>query len=211
MAEPDWTDVDAVRYWLGSRYPNANSQTGSPFLQYLKDEQTKGNKLKGREKHLSRGRGGEFLKWLCDFSGDSFTRSAAGNMRVTYYPEYVDPWSPSSSRSPDRDQDGRGSESRAFHSTIKREPSKSRQSGKQANSKTSRKEPVSKGKQAGPSDPRPGDPKQPEVETLPSTNKRRARKRVDTNMLLLRRQRMITLRPWRERKRPKTGRIWQYN
>lgn len=214
MAEPDWTDVDAVRDWLGSRYPNANSQTGSPFLQYLKDERTKGNKIRGREKHLSRGRGGEFIKWLGHFSEGTFLRNSADNLRVTYYPEYIDPLSPSTSPSPDRINARRGSEIRASPSTLERDPSTSRRSGKQANPKPSRKKPASKGNGAGPSDPRPEDAiliKQPEVETLPSTSRRKARKRADTNMVVLHRQRMITLRPRRERKRPRTGRIRQHN
>ena len=45
MSEPDWTEIEAVRAWLGERYHVANRETGSPFFQYLKDELAKGNKF----------------------------------------------------------------------------------------------------------------------------------------------------------------------
>ena len=85
--EPDWSNVDAARSWLDSRYPNSNNQTGSPLYQYLNDELAKGHNLeglKGRETHLSTGRGGEFIKFLFENSGDNAV--CYGTMRVTYYP-----------------------------------------------------------------------------------------------------------------------------
>ena len=87
--EPDWSNVEAVRHYLGSLYPNSNNQTGSPMYQYLKDELAKGNKPKGRETHLSRGSKGEFAKWVVQNSGDNAFYYP--DMRVTYYPEFVDP------------------------------------------------------------------------------------------------------------------------
>lgn len=65
--EPDWSNIDAVRSWLDSRYPNSNNQTGSPLYRYLKDELAGTQelyRLEGRETHLSVGDGGEFLKFL---------------------------------------------------------------------------------------------------------------------------------------------------
>lgn len=85
--EPDWSNVDAARSWLDSRYPNSNNQTGSPLYQYLNDELAKGHNLeglKGRETHLSTGKGGEFIKFLFENSGDNAV--CYGTMRVTYYP-----------------------------------------------------------------------------------------------------------------------------
>ena len=85
--EPDWSNVDAARSWLDSCYPNSNNQTGSPLYQYLNDELAKGHNLeglKGRETHLSTGKGGEFIKFLFENSGDNAV--CYGTMRVTYYP-----------------------------------------------------------------------------------------------------------------------------
>lgn len=95
--EPDWSNVDAVRDWLGSRYPNSNNQSGSPMYRYLKDEMAKGHKPKGRETHLSRGARGEFSKWIFENSGENAVCYPA--MRVTYYAEFVDP------PAPDTDED----------------------------------------------------------------------------------------------------------
>jgi len=101
MAGPDWADTDAARAWLGKRYPVANARTGSPLLQYLKDEQAKGNKTKECELHLSTGPGGEFRKWLSEIKDDSFIRYTANDMRSVYYPDFVDPVSPCSSHEKD--------------------------------------------------------------------------------------------------------------
>jgi len=98
--EPNWKDVAAVRAWLENRYPVANSQTGSPFLQYLIDEQAKGNKIRGRETHLSLGRGGELMKWLRCFSEHSQFWYGLDSMRVTYYPEFADEVEGESEESP---------------------------------------------------------------------------------------------------------------
>ena len=87
--EPDWSNVDAVREWLGSRYPNSDNQTGSPMWRYLKNELAKGHKLRGRETHLSKGFGGEFLKWIHDHSGGNAVYYP--DIGVTYYPEFKDP------------------------------------------------------------------------------------------------------------------------
>ena len=92
MMEPDLSNVDAARSWLGSRYPNSNYQTGSPLYQYLKDELAKGHKLKGRETHLSLGGRGGFLKWIAENSGGNAV--CYPTMRVTIYPEFVDPPTP---------------------------------------------------------------------------------------------------------------------
>ena len=87
--EPDWSNVDAVREWLGSRYPDSNNQTGSPMYRYLKDELAKGHKSKQRETHLSRGARGEFWKWVVEnYGGNAICYPT---MRVTYYPEFVVP------------------------------------------------------------------------------------------------------------------------
>ena len=87
--EPDWSNVDIVREWLGSRYPNSDNQTGSPMYRYLKDELAKGHKLRGRETHLSKGGGGEFLKWIHEHSGGNAVYYP--DIGVTYYPEFKDP------------------------------------------------------------------------------------------------------------------------
>lgn len=98
MSEPDWTDVKSVRAWLGKRYLVANTEAGSPFFQYLKDELANGNKIKGRETHLSRD---EFLRWLLDTQGTRAFHYSIDAMRTPYYPEYVDPsLSESRSQSP---------------------------------------------------------------------------------------------------------------
>ena len=87
--EPDWSNVDAVREWLGSRYPNSDNQTGSPMWRYLKDELAKGHKLRGRETHLSKGGGGEFFRWIQEHSGGNAVYYP--DIGITYYPEFVDP------------------------------------------------------------------------------------------------------------------------
>ena len=119
--EPDWSNVDAVRRWLGSCYPNSNNETGSPFYQYLKDELKKGRKLRGREAHLSTGDGGEFLKFIFENSGDNAVYFPS--MRVTYFPEYVDP------PSPDTDEDDvpkpKRSQKRARSEKAKPKPKRS--------------------------------------------------------------------------------------
>lgn len=101
MSEPDWTDVKAVRAWLGKRYHVANRETGSPFFQYLKDELAKGNKIQGRETHLSRA---EFLRWVWDTNtgpnGPRGFHYSMDAMRIPYYPEFIDESSLSRSPSP---------------------------------------------------------------------------------------------------------------
>ena len=88
MAEPDWDDKTAVRDWLEQRYPVANKQTGSPFLQYLLDEQRKGNAIEGRERHLAPGYRGEFLKWVFKYNGNRTMRYQGRDyMWLTYYDE----------------------------------------------------------------------------------------------------------------------------
>ncbi len=97
IAEPDWSNIHAVRIWLESRYPIGNGQILSPFYQYLKDEQAKGNKIRGRETHLSRGPGGEFSKWVFENTeGDNAFYYPESSMRVTYYPEYANRPTPDS-------------------------------------------------------------------------------------------------------------------
>ena len=89
MMEPDWSNFDAARSWLGSRYPNSNNQTGSPLYRYLKDELAKGHNLKNRETHLSKGSGGEFIKFISEKYGDNAFRYPV--ILDTIYPEFVDP------------------------------------------------------------------------------------------------------------------------
>lgn len=87
MMEPDFSNVDAARSWLDSRYPNSNNQTGSPLYQYLNDEIAKGhrpNELRRRETHLSTGEGGEFLKFVFENSGDDTVNYKT--MRDTIFP-----------------------------------------------------------------------------------------------------------------------------
>ncbi len=100
MAEPDWTNVGAVRAWLEKRYTVTDRRDGSPLFQYLKDELGKGNKIKGRERHLS---GAEFLRWLGETQGTNAFYYRMGEKQVTYYPEYIDETSPESSLSPTDD------------------------------------------------------------------------------------------------------------
>ena len=100
MTEPDWTDVSAVRAWLDDRYPKSKNETHSPFFQYLRDEKAKGNKINGRETHLSRQRGGELRKWVWEEAEHSVFYHPERSMKVTYYPEYVDELSPLSSPEP---------------------------------------------------------------------------------------------------------------
>lgn len=101
MSEPDWTDIKAVRAWLGRRYHVANKETGSPFFQYLKDELAKGNKTQGRETHFSRD---EFLRWVWDTNtgpnGPRGFHYSMDAMRIPYYPEFIDELSQSRSPSP---------------------------------------------------------------------------------------------------------------
>ena len=49
--EPDWSNIDATKSWLESRYPDSNNQTGSPLYRYLKDELAKGSVA--REEQIS--------------------------------------------------------------------------------------------------------------------------------------------------------------
>ena len=100
MAEPNWTDVSAVRAWLDDRYPNSNDETRSPFFQYLRDEKAKGNKINGREKHLSHQRGGELWNWVSDEAEHSVFYYPERSMKATYYPEYVEKLSPLSTPEP---------------------------------------------------------------------------------------------------------------
>ena len=85
MSEIDWTDVKAVRDWLEVRYPATPREHGSPFFQYLKDELAKGNKIRGRERHLS---GNELLRWIGETQEDRAFYYPAGSMKTVYYPEY---------------------------------------------------------------------------------------------------------------------------
>ena len=82
--EPDWSNVDAAKRWLESRYPNSNNQTGSPLYRYLKDELSKGHKLQGRETHLSPETGGEFFKFV--FEKSKGNAVCYPSMRKTFYP-----------------------------------------------------------------------------------------------------------------------------
>ena len=85
--EPDWSNVDAVRSWLDSRYPNSDNQTRSPLYRYLKDELAgthQLHRLEGRETHLSTGEGGEFLKFVFENAGGNTLYYR--KMRKTIYP-----------------------------------------------------------------------------------------------------------------------------
>ena len=82
--EPDWSNVDATKSWLESRYPDSNNRTGSPLYRYLKDELAKGHKLKGRETHLSTESGGEFFKFV--FEKSQGNAVCYPSMRKTIYP-----------------------------------------------------------------------------------------------------------------------------
>ena len=103
--EPDWSNIDAVRSWLDSRYPNSNNQTGSPLYRYLKDELAGTQelyRLEGRETHLSVGDGGKFLKFLFENAGDNtvYYRTMRETIyALKHYPEYKVP------PTPDTDED----------------------------------------------------------------------------------------------------------
>ena len=93
MEKPDWTDKAAVRVWLEKRYPVANIETGSPFYQYLIDEQSAGRDVRWGEVHLSPGVGGEFRRWRYTHRKQSSWRYQGTDfMRMTYYDdlEYID-------------------------------------------------------------------------------------------------------------------------
>ena len=95
MMEPDLSNVDAARSWLGSHYPNSNNQTGSPLYRYLKDELAKGHNLRKRETHLSKGSKGEFWKFVVEtYGGNAICYPSMG---VTIYPEFVNTPSPDTS------------------------------------------------------------------------------------------------------------------
>ena len=102
MSEPNWTDVKSVRAWLDKRYVVANNEMGSPFLQYLKDELVKGNKIRGRETYLSRD---ELLRWLLDTQPTRAFHYSADAMRTPYYPEYIDQSSKPRSQNPPQSGD----------------------------------------------------------------------------------------------------------
>ena len=102
MSEPDWTNVNSVRVWLDKRYLVANNEMGSPYFQYLKDELVNGNKIRGREKYLSRS---ELLRWLLDTQSTRAFHYSADAMRTPYYPEYIDQLSQSRSQSPTQSGD----------------------------------------------------------------------------------------------------------
>ncbi|KAL6719472.1 hypothetical protein ACLMJK_003712 [Lecanora helva] len=91
MTEPNWSDVSAVRRWLDQRFPITDAVKVSPLFQFLKDEQAKGNNLRGRERHLSRGLGGELLKWVKEESKSSFICYPDTDGLITYYPEITHP------------------------------------------------------------------------------------------------------------------------
>lgn len=209
MTEPNWTDIDVVRNWLGSRYPIANGRTGSPFFQYLKDEQAKGRKIRGREKHLSGGPGGEFRRWVWDNSQDSVIHYSADAMRTTYYPEYVDHLSQSRSQTPTYDEDTTGHRASDFHSGLKTDHAKCERSKKRAKHKPRTTKPVSKSKNVNSLGAAPSDPtttKQSKRKTLPGASRARALKQIDTKLSRLQEERITTLRPGRNRKHRKTGR-----
>lgn len=85
MSTPDWEDVASVRAWLEKRYSVAVPRNGSSFFQYLKDESTNGNKIRGRESRLSRA---ELARWLSEMQGDNAFFYGPITENDIYYPEY---------------------------------------------------------------------------------------------------------------------------
>lgn len=209
MTEPNWTDIDVVRDWLGSRYPIANGRTGSPLFQYLQDEQAKGNKIRGLETHLSGGPGGEFRKWVWDCSESSVFHYSADAMRATYYPEYVDQQSESRSQTPTYNEDITRHQASDFPNGLKTDDANCERSKKRAKHKPRITKPVRKSKNAKASCAAPADPsttKQSRRKKLPGASKAKTVKQIDTKSSRLQEERIITLRPRRNRKHPKTGR-----
>ena len=226
MTGLDWTDVEAVRAWLDKKYPNSNREIGSPFFQYLKDEKAKGHKINGRERHLSSRRGGELRKWIWEESEHSVFYYP--EMKVTYYPEYADPESPSSA--PKR------REARPKRTTpdpilpLLENFRKYKRLKEQAEAELQEKETARQSRKraakALPSPaPDPNDLEHPQLRKKPSkpsnissgknaSQHLEKRKRpnvnssgnpIDSESSKTQRQRVSTLRPRRDRKRPQTG------
>ncbi|MCJ1278882.1 hypothetical protein MMC21_006703 [Puttea exsequens] len=208
MPEPNWKDVDAVRYWLEARYPTANAQIGSPYFQHLKEEQAKGHSINGRERHLSGGVGGEFQRWVWDNDDGSTIYYSADRMRVTYYPEYVNELSSQGSQSPT--QAGAIVENNAPGLTrgLRAQHENSGQFQKQAKPRRKNAKNLHKNTIMTPPSLRSGNPKtikKSRRDKQPGVSNREASQQIDTKMLDMQKNRMSTLRPTRNRQHPKTG------
>ena len=117
---------------MDSRYPNSNNHTGSPLYRYLIDEIAKGHSLrdlKGREEHLSKGNGGEFLKFVFGNAGENTIYSKTPRKTIyqlKHYPQYKVP------PPPDTDSD----DSSESESSEKRGGAEKTQLKRQRSSKT---------------------------------------------------------------------------
>ena len=209
MAEPDWTDVVAARHWLELRYPLASSEKDSPFYQYLRDEQAKGNRPKGREKHLSRGIGGELLKWMDEHAENSLFNYPIENARFIYYPEFIDEeqFSRSGSRTPDEVVKLKVQNAMTILNTPQERRVLSKQFGNRNNPKSQKAESLNEGqtlKSLDSTTATTATAKRPRGRDVPIVDKRKATREI-ANSLSRQIERISTLRPRRNCKRPRTG------
>ena len=192
MSEPDWTNVKSVRAWLEKRYPIANKDTGSPFFLYLKDELHKGNKIRGRENHLSRH---EFMRWVWEANmtedGPRGFHYSGNDKRTPYYPEYVDDQSQSRSQSPA--QCNNTIKHKLVHESSK--PLKNRPSTKPQKKKLARKNKNAKQDVSAAL----GDGKASEKSITKGV------KQIDKDALQRQKARIATLRPRKNCQRSETG------
>jgi len=180
-----------------------------PFFQYLKDEQAKGNKIRGREKHLSWGPGGEFRRWVWDNNESTAIRYSADSMRSTYYPEYLDQLSQSSSQSPTYGEDTTRHKASDPPSGHRTDHANSKQIKKRPKAKPQKPKPMRQSKTAkfvGPAPAAPTTTKKTTRKALPSASKEKAVNQIDPKLLRLHKLRISTLRPGRDRKHRRTGR-----
>lgn len=200
MTEPNWEDVDAVRSWLEACYPMSDSQTLSPFLQYLIDEQAKGKEIGGREKHLSKGLGGEFQKWVFFYSKIRKANYRGNYMRTTYYPEFVDPLELSPSPTPATDVE-------TSPKSAQRELATAPFPGKQGAPKPKTEKFPRKGKTA--TNLKVSSEKSTTTKQFKSKESPRGKvaKQTDSKQGKLRTERLKSLRPRRTCKRRETGNI----
>ena len=204
MGEPDWQDKAAVRRWLEERYPVANIETGSPFFQYLIDEQSAGKSVRWGEVHLSPGVGGEFRRWRYTHRKQSSWRyQGADFMRTTYYddPEYFDEkekairqWNPPVIEPIEG----------AKNSKTAEKMRRAQQAAKDPGQK-SKGRPKTRKLSQGEKSPRPEIKERPRTRN-PKTKQRESGQLIDKETSESQKDRLKTLRPRRNYRRSKTGR-----